>query len=158
MYQIVWVPNSLNGTVISVTVARTLRTVAAALLCTAIRASAHHSFAAEYDEDKLITVSGSVSKFEWINPHALLFVDGTDSAGKPGNWKFEMGSPGGLEGQGWKKTDLKAGDRIVVEGYAAKDGSNLASARMVKLADGRRLFGGSQCTPGNPARFPVRRR
>ena len=139
---------------IAVGLSRTLRTAAAVLLFTAIRISAHHSFAAEYDENKLITVAGSVSKFEWINPHAQLFVDGTDSAGKAGRWKFEMGSPGALEGQGWRKTDLKTGDRIIVEGYAAKDGSNMASARVVKLADGRRLFGGSQCTPGNPARFP----
>lgn len=135
-----------------------LPAAAAALLFTAIRLSAHHSFAAEYDEDKLITISGSVSKFEWINPHALLTVNGTDSEGKAGIWKFEMGSPGSLESLGWKKTDLKTGDRIIVEGYAAKDGSNLASARRVKLADGRRLFGGSQCTPGNPLRFPIRTR
>ncbi len=147
--------NSLGDTVIAVTVNRTLRTAAAMLLLTAIRTSAHHSFAAEYDENKLITVSGSVSKFEWINPHALLSVHGTDSAGKAGSWKFEMGSPGSLEGLGWKKTDLKTGDRITIEGYAAKDGSNMANARMVKLADGRRLFGGSQCTPGSPLRFPI---
>jgi Family of unknown function (DUF6152) len=149
------VPNSLGATVIAVTVNRTLRTAAAILLLTAIRTSAHHSFAAEYDENKLITVSGAVSKFEWINPHALLFLDGTDAAGKAGSWKFEMGSPGSLESRGWKKTDLKTGDRITVEGYAAKDGSNVASVRRVKLADGRRLFGGSQCTPGNPSRFPI---
>jgi hypothetical protein len=140
--------------VISVTANRTLST-AAVLLLTALRISAHHSFASEYDEDKLITVSGTVSKFEWINPHALLSVYGADSAGKAERWRFEMGSPGSLENLGWKKTDLKTGDRIIVEGYAAKDGSNLASARRVKLADGRRLFGGSQCTPGNPLRFPV---
>jgi len=142
--------------VIAVTVNRSLRTAAAVLLFTAIRTSAHHAFAAEYDENKLITIAGSVTKFEWINPHALLLVDGTDSEGKTGRWKFEMGSPGALESQGWKKTDLKTGDRIIVEGYAAKDRSNMASARRVKLADGRRLFGGSQCTPGNPSRFPTR--
>lgn len=140
---------------IAVTVNLKLPAATAALLFAAIRLSAHHSFAAEFDEDKLITISGSVSKFEWINPHALLYVYGTDSAGKAGSWKFEMGSPGGLGSLGWKKTDLKTGDRIIVEGYAAKDGSNLASARMVKLPDGRRLFGGSQCTPGNPARYPI---
>ena len=116
--------------------------------------SAHHSFAAEYDENKLITVAGTISKFEWMNPHALLIVDGTDSDGKAGSWRFEMGSPGSLERLGWKKTDLKTGDRVIVEGYAAKDGSNLAGARRMKLADGRRLFAGSACTPGNPERFP----
>jgi Family of unknown function (DUF6152) len=147
-------PNGLGDRVIAVTVSRTLRTAAVALLLT-IRASAHHSFAAEYDENKLITVSGSVSKFEWINPHALLLVNVTDSAGKAVIWKFEMGSPSRLESLGWKKTDLKTGDRIIVEAYAAKDGSNTASARRVKLKDGRRLFGGSECTPGNPFRFPI---
>ncbi len=108
---------------IAVTVNRALRTAAAMLLLAAIRVSAHHSFAAEYDENNLITVSGSVSKFEWINPHGLLSVHGTDSERKAGSWKFEMGSPGSLESLGWKKTDLKTGDRITLEGYAAKDGA-----------------------------------
>jgi hypothetical protein len=129
---------------------RTLRMAAVVLLFTAARTSAHHAFAAEYDENKLVAVSGIVAKFEWTNPHALLFVDGRDAEGKPGGWKFEMGSPGGLEKRGWKKTDLKNGDRITVDGYAAKDGSNVANARTVSLADGRKLFGGFQSTPGNP--------
>ena len=122
--------------------------VAAALLVTAIRASAHHSFAAEYDENKLVAISGIVTTFEWINPHALLYV--RDAEGKGGGWKFEMGSPGGLQSRGWKKTDLKKGDQITVDGYVAKDGSNLANARTVTLPDGRKLFGGFQATPGNP--------
>ena len=129
---------------------RALRTAAAVLFFTAIRISAHHSFASEYDANKLVTVSGIVAKFEWTNPHALLYVDGKDSADKTGSWKFEMGSPGGLESRGWKRTDLKNGDQITVDGYAAKDGSNIANARMVTLADGRKLFGGFQSTPGNP--------
>lgn len=128
----------------------TLRAAAAMLLFTAARSSAHHAFAAEYDENKLVTVSGIVSNFEWTNPHALLYVDGRDAEGKAGSWKFEMGSPGGLEKRGWKKTDLKNGDRITVDGFAAKDGSTLANARRVTLADGRKLFGGFQSTPGNP--------
>ncbi len=130
---------------------RSLRaTAAAALLLTAIRASAHHSFAAEYDQNKLIIISGIVTNFEWTNPHALLYVDGTDADGKAGGWKFEMGSPGGLESRRWKKTDLKKGDQITVDGYAAKDGGTLANARTVTLPDGRKLFGGFQETPGNP--------
>ena len=129
---------------------RTLRTAAAVLFFTAIRTSAHHSFAAEYDVNKVVTISGIVAKFEWTNPHALLYVDGKDAEGKAGKWKFEMGSPGGLESRGWKKTDLKDGDQITVDGYAAKDVSNLANARTVTLADGRRLFGGFNATPGNP--------
>src|SRR5215469_13020506 len=105
----------------------------AALLLSAIGASAHHSFAAEYDENKRITISGIVTQFEWTNPHALLYVDGRDAEGKAGSWKFEMGSPGGLESRGWKRADLKKGDQITVDGYAAKDGSNLANARTVTL-------------------------
>jgi len=129
---------------------RTLRAAAAVLLVTAIPTSAHHAFGAEYDANKLITVSGIVTTFEWTNPHALLYIDGKDAEGKAGSWKFEMGSPGGLESRGWKRTDLKNGDQITVDGYAAKDGRNVANVRMVRLADGRKLFGGFQSTPGNP--------
>ena len=120
------------------------------LLFTAIRTSAHHSFAAEYDVNKLVTVSGIVTRFPWTNPHALFYVDGKDAEGKAGRWKFEMGAPGGLESRGWKQSDLQNGDRITVDGYAAKDGTNLANARTVTLTDGRKLFGGFQSTPGNP--------
>ena len=120
------------------------------LLFTAIRTTAHHSFDAEYDVNKVVTVSGVVTRFEWTNPHALLYVDGKDAEGKAGSWKFEMGAPGGLESRGWKKADLQNGDRITVDGYAAKGGTNLANARTVTLADGRKLFGGFQSTPGNP--------
>lgn len=129
---------------------KTLRAAAAVLLFTAIPTSAHHAFASEYDANKLVTVSGIVTTFEWTNPHALLYIDGKDAEGKAGSWKFEMGSPGGLESRGWKKTDLKNGDQITVDGYAAKDGRNVANVRMVRLADGRKLFGGFQSTPGNP--------
>ncbi len=129
---------------------RTLRAAAAVLLFTAIPTSAHHAFAAEYDANKLVTVSGIVTTFEWTNPHALLYIDGKDAEGKAGSWKFEMASPGGLENRGWKRTDLKNGDQITVDGYAAKDGRNMANVRMVTLADGRKLFGGFRSTPGNP--------
>ncbi|MBV8844574.1 MAG: hypothetical protein JO307_17345 [Bryobacterales bacterium] len=122
----------------------------AVLLFTANLSSAHHSFEAEYDVNKLVTVSGIVARFEWTNPHALLYINGNDAEGKAGSWKFEMGAPGGLESRGWKKTDLHNGDQVTVDGYAAKDGTNLANARTVTLADGRKLFGGFQSTPGNP--------
>jgi len=122
------------------------------LLFPAIRASAHHAFSAEYDINKLVTISGIVVKFEWVNPHALLYVEGKDAEGKAASWKFEMGAPGGLMSRGWKKTDVKAGDEITVDGYASKDGRNVANVRFVKLADGRKLFGGFNATPGNPFR------
>jgi hypothetical protein len=120
------------------------------LFLTAARGSAHHAFAAEYDEKKRVVVSGTVAAFEWTNPHAWLYVDGKDADGTFDKWGFEMGSPGGLQRRGWKPTELKKGDLVTVEGYAAEDGRNVANARMVTLPDGRKLFGGFQSTPGNP--------
>src|SRR4029077_12570424 len=120
---------------------------AAPLLMTTIPASAHHAFAAEYDVNRVVTFSGTVTKFEWVNPHAWLYVDGKDASGKTVTWSFEMGAPGGLLRRGWKKTELREGDQITIDGYAAKDGRNVANARTVTLPDGRKLFGGFQSTP-----------
>jgi len=131
---------------------RTLCVAATALLLTAMPISAHHAFAAEYDENKRVTVSGTVTDFKWTNPHAWLYVNGKDESGKLTSWSFEMGSPGGLTRRGWVRADLKAGDQVTVEAYSAKDGSNKANARTVTLPDGRKLFGGFQSTPGAPAR------
>jgi hypothetical protein len=122
------------------------------LVLTTMPASAHHAFAAEYDGLKLVTVSGTVAAFKWTNPHAWLYVDEKDESGKVTRWHFEMGSPGGLLRRGWKKMELKKGDQVTVDGYAAKDGSNVANARTVTLPDGRKLFGGFQTTPGAPAK------
>ena len=129
---------------------RTACAVAAGLLLLAARAPAHHAFASEYDQNKLVTVSGVVTRLEWTNPHASMYVEGKDSTGKTGAWRFEMGSPGGLQRRGWKQSDVKAGDAVTVDGFAAKDGSNLANARIVTLADGRQLFGGFASTPREP--------
>lgn len=123
---------------------------AAALLLTTIPISAHHAFAAEYDEKKRVTVSGTVTGFEWTNPHAWLYVDAKDESGTVTTWNFEMGSPGGLLHRGWTKTALKKGDQVTLDGYGAKDGSNTANARTVTMPDGRKLFGGFQSTPGAP--------
>jgi hypothetical protein len=123
---------------------------ATALLLTGARVSAHHAFAAEYDESKHVKVSGTVTAFKWTNPHAWLYVEGTDSSGKTNKWSFEMGSPGGLLHRGWKKLELKKGDQITIEGFGAKDGSNTANATTVTMPDGRKLFGGFQSTPGAP--------
>jgi hypothetical protein len=119
-----------------------------------MRLSAHHAFASEYDEKKLVTVSGTVTNFKWTNPHAWLYVEGKDEAGTVGSWSFEMGSPNGLLHRGWKTLELKQGDQITVTGYLAKDGGNLANARTVTMPDGRKLFGGFQTTPGAPGKSP----
>jgi hypothetical protein len=131
---------------------KTLCVAAAALFLTALRISAHHAFAAEYDENKRVTVSGTVTGFKWANPHAWLYVDGEDESGKAASWSFEMGSPNGLVRRGWRRADLNKGDRVTVEGYGAKDGNNVANAGTVTLPDGRKLFGGFQTTPGAPVK------
>src|SRR5271154_1376364 len=107
---------------------RTLWAAAAALLLATTRISAHHAFAAEYDENKRVTVSGMVTRFEWTNPHVWLYVDGKDENDKVASWSFEMGSPNGLLRRGWRRMELKKGDRITVEGFRAKDGRNVANA------------------------------
>jgi Family of unknown function (DUF6152) len=104
---------------------------------------AHHSFAAEYDSNKPIKISGVVTKMEWMNPHARFYVDVKDTDGKVTNWNFELGAIPVLLKQGWRKDSLKVGDQVTVEGSMAKDGSKSANARSVMLPDGRRVFAGS---------------
>jgi hypothetical protein len=110
---------------------------------------AHHSFAAEYDQAKPVTLTGTVTKVEWMNPHARFYIDVKDDAGKVTNWELELGSPNGLMRQGWTRNSMKLGDEVKVSGYLAKDGSKMANARTVNLGDGRKLFAGST-TDGGP--------
>jgi len=115
------------------------------LLCT-VPMLAHHSFAAEYDSSKPITLTGTVTKVEWMNPHARFYIDVKDEKGEMNNWELELGSPNGLMRQGWTRNSLKKGDQVTISGSLAKDGSKLANARTVKLADGRSVFAGSSET------------
>ncbi len=100
---------------------------------------AHHSFAAEFDAAKTITLTGYVTKVEWTNPHVWFYIDVTRLDGPVENWGFEMGPPHGLQASGWGRTTMKLGDRVTVTGTRAKNGSMRANARMVLTADGKKM-------------------
>lgn len=107
-------------------------------------AIAHHSFAAEFDAGKPLTLKGVVTKIEWMNPHTYFYLDVTGPDGNVVNWGLEMGSPNGLMRAGWTRNTLHVGDVVTVEGSQAKDGTNVGNARVVVLAStGQRLFAAS---------------
>jgi hypothetical protein len=120
-----------------------------AIASVAVPVLAHHSFAAQYDANKPITLKGAVTKVEWMNPHARFYIDVKDEKGTTTNWELELGSPNGLMRRGWSRNTLKIGDAVEVEGSLAKDGSKLANARTVKDATGKRLFAASSQETGN---------
>jgi hypothetical protein len=112
---------------------------------------AHHSFSAEYDSKKSVTLKGIVTKVEWMNPHVYFYMDVTDESGNITNWSFEMGPPNGLERSGWTRNTMKVGDEVVVEGTLAKDGSKQANARSVTMASTGKKLGAASSERANPS-------
>ena len=116
------------------------------LLLAAVPVLAHHSFAAEFDAKKPVKLSGTVTKMEWINPHAWIYIDVKNTDGTVTNWMVEAGAPNALLRRGWTKNSLLPGTEIVIEGYQAKDVANRANGRDITYKDGKKLFVGSQGT------------
>jgi len=116
---------------------------AIAIMLAPMAALAHHSFDAEFDRNKPVTLKGSVTRVDWGNPHIWVFIDVKDAAGKVENWGVEGGAPNALFRNGWRKDSLKVGDVVTVEGFRGRDGSNRANANRVTMPDGRRVFAGS---------------
>ena len=112
--------------------------------------SAHHSFAAEYDANKVITLKGVVTKVEWTNPHVRFYVDVRDEKGNVTNWDLELMSVNTLTRAGWDRNTLKVGDAITVSAWLARDGSKRGNAREnITLADGRKVFAGDRPRAGD---------
>jgi hypothetical protein len=124
----------------------TLLLTAATIALAALPLYAHHSFAAEFDANRPIKLTGTVTKMEWINPHAWIHIDVKETDGSTTAWMIEAGTPNTLYRRGFTKDSLAPGTVIVVDGYQAKNGSKRANGRDVKLPDGRTLFLGSSGT------------
>ena len=122
---------------------RLLTTLALVLLSASAPLVAHHAFSAEFDQSKPVKLAGEITKLEWTNPHAWLFVDVKQPDGKVVNWRFEMGAPNALLRAGWSRNDIKPGTAVTISGFMARAGGSVGNAFQVRLPDGRDLFAAS---------------
>lgn len=113
-----------------------------ALCAAGLPLTAHHSFAAEYDGKQMITLTGTITKVEWTNPHIYIFMDVTDASGKVTNWSLEGYPPNTLKRTGFERKMLKTGDKITVTAYKSRDGSNTGAGREITFPDGSKKFEG----------------
>jgi len=120
------------------------------LALSAATALAHHSFAAEFDANQPIQLTGTLTKMEWVNPHGWIYIDVKDQSGKVVNWAIEAGAPNALLRRGLRKTDFPLGSEVVVKGFRAKNGTPTANGQTVTFKDGRNFFLGASETPGAP--------
>ena len=128
--------------------------LAGGILLATLPARAHHSFAAEFDVNQPVTLNGTLTKMEWLNPHGWIYIDVAQPDGKVVNWAIEAGAPTALLRRGLRKTDFPAGIEVVVEGYRAKGGAPRANGKTVKFKDGRNFFLGASDAPGAPGAAP----
>jgi hypothetical protein len=110
-----------------------------ALLASVLPLPAHHSFAAEYDPSKKVTLKGVVTKFEWTNPHSHIYLDVKGADGKVANWNLELASPNMMQRNGWTRHSVQEGDEVTITAFRAKDGTNTASVENIVKSDGKRL-------------------
>ena len=125
------------------------------LLISATPVLAHHSFAAEFDDKQPVTLKGTVTKIDWMNPHIWIYIAAKDDSGKVTQWQCEGGPPNSLTRNGWTKNALKEGDQVTIEGFRAKDATNTCDSRSVKLPDGRKVFSGTADDGGPKAAIPA---